>query len=221
MTGAENASRSGGGLWHRFGRQLARPKGLTGLLVGRLMAQINRAPYRLALEALAPQRSDRVLEIGFGPGEGIAALTVQVSAGRIIGLDAASAMLAQASRRNRKAIAEGRVALGIGEASDLPWAAASFDRVLAVNVAYFFDSRGDAASEIRRVLAPGGRAVLYVTDRATMAHWPFAGPQTHKTYDAFSLQQLLRAGGFAADRIRIERHRLPFGAWGLVAIASA
>ncbi|WP_315706396.1 MULTISPECIES: methyltransferase domain-containing protein [unclassified Bradyrhizobium] len=185
------------------------------------MAQINRAPYRLALEALAPQRSDRVLEIGFGPGEGIAALAVQVSAGRIIGLDAASAMLAQASRRNRKAIAEGRVALGIGEASDLPWAAASFDRVLAVNVAYFFDSRGDAASEIRRVLAPGGRAVLYVTDRATMAHWPFAGPQTHKTYDAFSLQQLLRAGGFAADRIRIERHRLPFGAWGLVAIASA
>ncbi|WP_456771834.1 class I SAM-dependent methyltransferase [Bradyrhizobium sp. USDA 4369] len=210
----------GVGLWHRFGRQLARPKGVPGLLVGRFMAQINRAPYRLALEALAPLQFDQVLEIGFGPGAGIAALAAQLPRGCIVGLDAAPAMLRQASRRNRKAIAEGRVALNLGDACDLPWPTATFDRVLAVNVAYFFDPRGDAIAEIRRVLAPGGRAVLYVTDHTTMESWPFAGPETHRTYDAAGLEQLLRSGGFTAERIRVERHRLPFGAWGLVASAS-
>lgn len=215
MTASDRMSRSGG-LWHWFGHQLERPEGIAGSLVGRFMAQINRVPYRLALRALAPSPFDRVLEIGFGPGEGIAALAAQLPAGRITGIDAAPAMLRQASRRNRTAIAERRLVLALGDACDLPWDKGSFDRVLAVNVAYFFDSRGDAMAEIRRVLAPGGRVVIYVTDRVTMASWPFAGPETHTTYDAADLEQLLRSGGFPADRIRIERHRLPLGAWGLL-----
>lgn len=210
---------SGFGLWHEIGRQLARPTGALGLLTGFLMARVNRAPYRLALDALSPSRQDEVLEIGFGPGDGLAELTRRVGRGSVFGLDGSPQMLRRAARRNRRAVASGHLILARGDFSHLPWSAARFDRVLAVNVAYFFDAEGRAASEIHRVLRPGGRAVLYVTDRETMRSWPFAGPDTHTTYDAEDLRGLLLRGGFASDAIEIRQVTLPLNVKGLVAIA--
>jgi hypothetical protein len=51
--------------------QLHEPRGLVGRLVGTAMRLVNRAPNRLALEALALGSGDTVLELGFGPGEAI------------------------------------------------------------------------------------------------------------------------------------------------------
>ncbi|MFG1203401.1 class I SAM-dependent methyltransferase [Xanthobacter aminoxidans] len=208
-------------LWHWLGHQLAHPEGGGGVLVGRAMSLANRAPYRLAIGALRPAQRDRVLEIGFGPGAGITALAECVPGGHVAGIEGSPAMLRLAASRNRGAVAGGQVELREGDFRALPWAGASFDGVLAVNVAYFFDAGGAAASEIRRVLKPGGRAVLYVTDRSTMARWPFAGEDTHRTYDAAGLRRLLIEGGFRDADIRVVAHRLPFGVEGLVAVARA
>jgi ubiquinone/menaquinone biosynthesis C-methylase UbiE len=185
------------------------------------MALVNRVPNRLAVEALDPASSDHVLEVGFGPGKALAALAARVPAGRVCGLDASPAMFRQARRRNGRAIAAGRVGLALGDFDQLPWADRSFDGVLAVNVAYFFGADGAAVSEIRRVLRPGGRAVFFVTDRATMKNWPFAAPDTHATYDADGLLNLLIAGGFASGGVVIEHRRLPFGVDGILAVATA
>ncbi|WP_024278149.1 class I SAM-dependent methyltransferase [Xanthobacter sp. 126] len=208
-------------LWHWLGHQLAHPEGGGGVLVGRAMSLANREPYRLAIEALRPAQQDRVLEIGFGPGAGIAALAACVPGGHVAGIEGSPAMLRLAASRNRGAVAGGQVELREGDFRALPWAGASFDGVLAVNVAYFFDAGGAAAFEIRRVLKPGGRAVLYVTDRSTMARWPFAGADTHRTYDAAELRRLLVQGGFRDADIRVVAHRLPFGVEGLIAVARA
>lgn len=207
------------GLWHEIGRQLAYPSGPFGHLAGLLMERANREPYRLALEALAPGRDDEVLEIGIGPGAGLAELTRQVTRGRVFGLDGSPQMLRRAARRNRCAVASGHLILASGDFCHLPWGAARFDTVLAVNVAYFFDVEGRAAREIRRVLRPGGRAALYVTDRETMRTWPFAGPDTHTTYDAEGLRGLLVRGGFAPEAVEIRQVALPMNVKGLVAIA--
>lgn len=209
-----------GGLWHRLGRQLAHPQGVAGTLVGRLMAYMNRRPNRLAIHVLQLARRHDVLEIGFGPGEGLARLARRVTLGRIWGIDGSPAMVHLAERRNAEAIASGRMELEVGDFHHLPWADASFDRVLAVNVAYFFDRERLAVSEIRRVLRPGGRVVLYVTDRANMKSWPFAGPETHVTYDADDLWQLLLAGGFPETAITLHRARLLMGIKGIIASAT-
>lgn len=205
-------------LWHRLGAQLAHPEGPWGVLTGRLMARINARPYRHAIAALGPYPDHRVLEIGFGPGAGLAELARRVTRGHVAGLEGSQAMLELARARNAEAIAGGRVSLAAGDFRHLPWADGSFDRVLAVNVAYFFDPAGRAVSEIARVLRPGGRAVLYVTDRATMARWPFAGPQTHVTYDEDELRRLL-VNGFPPSAVSVRPLALPFGMKGLVAIA--
>lgn len=215
------AGRPGRSVWHRIGVQLARPEGGAGMLAGWLMAQLNRTPNRLAIDALSVRPRERVLEIGFGPGAGLAELARRAPGARICGLDASGTMLRLAGRLNAGAIATGRMELTAGDFSRLPWEDGSFDKVLAVNVAYFFDRDGVAAGEIRRVLAPGGWAAFYVTDRATMARWPFAGPETHSTYDREDLLQLLRAGGFAVPGIAIRSVELPMGIKGLIATASA
>lgn len=207
------------GFWHRMGRQLARPEGPWGVLTGRLMVHLNAAPYRAAIAALGPYPDHRVLEIGFGPGAGLAELARRATRGHVFGLEGSQAMIELAAARNRTALETGRMTLTAGDLRYLPWADASFDRVLGVNVAYFFDPAGGAMGEIARVLRPGGRAVLYVTDRATMERWPFAGPQTHVTYDADALRDLMTTGGFAADTITIRPLDLPFRMKGLVGIA--
>lgn len=214
------AERPDRGLWDRLGRQLAHPEGFAGALVGRLMAHVNRTPNRLAIEALQLTHRDDVLEIGFGPGQGLAALGRRVTMGRIRGLDGSPAMLRLATRRNAATVASGRMELIVGDFLRLPWSDASFDGVLAVNVAYFFDREGVAVSEIHRVLRPGGRAVFYVTDRASMAGWPFAGPETHVTYDAADLRRLLLAGGFPETLVTLCKVELLMGVKGIVASAT-
>ena len=76
--------------------------------------------------------------------------------------------MAQARRRNARAIAPRRMLLLHGDFQCLPYADASFNRVLMVNVAYFLSSAGTEIRDVRRLLKPRGRAV--VTDRATMRH---------------------------------------------------
>lgn len=90
---------------------------------------------------------------------------------------------------------------------------------MAINVAYFFGLHGTEVAEIHRVLRPGGRVVVYVTDRATMRKWKFSGPDTHRLYDADDLISMLRQGSFAHPDILVSKIRLAFGVQGLVAVA--
>jgi len=69
------------------------------------------------------------------------------------------------------------------------------------------------------VLKPGGRLVLYVTDRATMLRWRFAGEETHRTYDEQDLRATLMQAGFPADGLMLTAVNLPFGMRGWIAVA--
>ena len=67
--------------------------------------------------------------------------------GLVLGIDSSPEMLAQASRRNRRAIEEKRVQLRLGRFDALPWPSESADKILAVNVVYFFSESGDEIRE--------------------------------------------------------------------------
>lgn len=183
------------------------------------MAIVNDRPNRLAIEALAPEPNDIVLEMGFGPGRALRQLAAQAPGVRVFGIDQSDRMLEQASRLNQAAIAAGRMRLVRGQFNQLPWPDGTFNKILLVNVAYFFDPAGDELAEISRVLSSGGRLAVYVTARETMQKWPFSGPDTHRTYDAIELRHLLERAGFHATGITIQTLTLPFGVRGLLATA--
>jgi ubiquinone/menaquinone biosynthesis C-methylase UbiE len=137
----------------------------------------------------------------------------------VLGIDHSAAMLAQAVRRNRRAVAEGRLQLRLGRFDALPWPAGCIDKILAVNVIYFFRADGAELREARRVLLPGGRIAVFATDRSAMAQWKFAGPDTHRLVDRQELLRRFASGGFAADDVTVRSIALPLGITGLLAVA--
>lgn len=140
--------------------------GLGGRVAAKVMARGNRAAEREAIELLAPAPTDAVLTIGFGPGVGVALLAARLLAGYVAGVDPSRAMLAEAARRNRAAIRQGRVDLRLGAAHDLPWESERFDGAIAVNSIQLWEPLQPSVAELARVLRPGGRLVTITHDWA-------------------------------------------------------
>src|SRR5882672_2686621 len=92
-------------------RQFRRPHGVAGRLAGWVMAHrgSNRRRNLWVVSLLDVQPTDRVLEIGFGPGLAIAELARRANRGHIYGIDHSAVMTRQASRRNAAAIGAQRV----------------------------------------------------------------------------------------------------------------
>jgi SAM-dependent methyltransferase len=201
--------------WSAIGHQLRHPNGWGGRLVGHAMAWLNDRPNRLAIDALAIRPGHHVLELGCGPGAAVARIAPLA---RVTAIDQSQTMLAQALRRNRRAVRAGRVVLHHGSFDRLPLADETVDRVLAVNVAYFWTDPARVLGEAGRVLKTGGRIAVYVTDAATMSGWPFAAADTHRLYDSRSLTDILIAGGFTPDGLT--RMRVAPGIIGLIATAA-
>ena len=213
----ETGIRTPAALWHAVGRQLRCPSGFAGSVAGWLMTAVNATPNRLAVDALDPSAGERILELGFGPGHGVARIAATNPDAQIYGLDQSAVMVRQATRRNRWAIANGQMALRQGSFVRLPWDDGFFDKILLVNTVYFFDGGRDVA-EVRRVLRPGGRLIVYATARSAMERWPFAA--SHRLFDEDQLRCFLRqaAGGYA--EVCIDRIRLPLGLTGYLGRAT-
>lgn len=169
--------------------QFGNPTGVLGWAVGRVMSVNNakRSAWVRSLLDLAP--GQRVLEIGFGPGNDVAAaLPIVGERGRVAGVDHSPLMVRQAQARCRGA--GDRVDLRVASACALPFDDGAFDRVFSINSVQFWEDRLLGLCEVRRVLAAGGRALIAIQPRnagATVAdsdRW------------ARSLEADLRAVGF-------------------------
>lgn len=184
--------------------QYRHPRGWLGRYIGRSMARDHWPENQWTVAALDVQPSDRVLELGFGPGVAIQTLSHRVAQGQISGLDASRTMVRQARRRNWAAVRSGRVTLACGDAARLPFAACSFDKVFGIHTIYFWPDPLAALHETWRVLRPGGLLALTVLPKA---RWnandpslPVGTPQC-RPYDGDELIELMRAVGFDAMRI--------------------
>lgn len=138
--------------------QFMRPRGFGGRLAGWEMAlrSSNRKRNVWAVSLLDVQPSDRVLEIGFGPGIAIRELSRQASNGLVVGIDHSDVMLRQATRRNSDAIRRGSVHLRLGSADDLPVFDEAFDKMLAVNNFGMWRDPPAVLARLREILRPAG-----------------------------------------------------------------
>jgi SAM-dependent methyltransferase len=90
-------------------RMFGRPTGRLGRLGGRLMARMNARWGAWICDQLRINRSERALEVGFGPGSIIEHLSKLAPEGHVSGVDASPEMVAQARARNAAAIRSGHV----------------------------------------------------------------------------------------------------------------
>lgn len=189
--------------------QLARPHGKLGHLVASLLDRGNRAINLHVVAALDLQPHERVLEVGFGGGVGLATALSHEPTLQLSGLDLSSEMVA----RCRKRFGD-KVQLAQGSVEALPFAEATFDKLFGANISYFWASFERAAGELLRVLAPGGLLVLGIRSPETLrkVKLDVAG---HRVWSAEQYVQAFTSAGFVEARAR--RVPDPEGAYVLTA----
>jgi len=96
----------------------------------------------------------RVLDVGCGTGDHVRVMAPLVAPGSAVGVDLSATLIACAQRRTAPAGAH--VSFQIGDACELPFADAAFDRVVASQVLLHLADPWRAVAQMRRVLRPGG-----------------------------------------------------------------
>jgi ubiquinone/menaquinone biosynthesis C-methylase UbiE len=181
----------------KIAQQLRKPQGLLGRILGKLMRFGNKPANVWAISLADVRPSDRVLEVGFGSGVAIRQLARLAPEGQVCGVDFSPEMVRQARKLNAASVAAGRVNLREGEATTLPFGDDTFDKVLSVNVIYFWPEPLRSLNEIRRVLKPGGRLVLYFTHRDSMSGFPVTRTPVFALYTGEEVVGLLDKAGFS------------------------
>ncbi|HWI03444.1 MAG TPA: methyltransferase domain-containing protein, partial [Acidimicrobiales bacterium] len=163
---------------------------------------------RRLVEAARPAPGERVLDIACGTGiASRLALQAVGTTGSVVGLDANPGMLEVA-----RAVTPAGIEWLQAPAEDVPVPDASFDLALCSMGLQFFSNREAALREMRRALAPGGRAVwctpgptpplLEAIDQALSSHiGPGASMFVHAVFslhDAGEAGALMEAAGFGS-----------------------
>lgn len=149
------------------------------------------------LDLAGLKAGESVLDIGCGTGTlAIAAKRRVGPAGRVYGIDASPEMIARACKKAKKAGVE--VTLENAAVEQMPFPDGTFDAVLSTVMLHHLGrkARRQCASEVRRVLKPGGR-VLAVDfagaapeKRSFLAHF-----HRHGHVDLHDLMALLSEAG--------------------------
>lgn len=189
----------------RLARQFGHPTGLIGHLVGYFLSARGGEMSRTVVEMSRVRPNDSVLEIGYGPGRAIEALALAAIHGHIAGVDVSEVMLAQARKRNRRAIAVGRVDLRLGSVAELPFADQTFDKVLAINSLHHWPSPLQGLQEVRRVLKEGGTVLLALRMKESQGGM-LKGPGVSET-ELLKVMDTLVAANF--NHVRVERREDP------------
>ena len=148
-----------------------------------------RASERLvwAVDAIAVEPADRVLEIGCGHGVAVSLVCERLDGGSITAIDRSPKMIEMARRRNAEHVAAGVASFQAAPLHQANLADGAFDKVFAVHVGMFVRERPARELQvIRDCLAPGGRLCL--------VYQPLAADQARQTVD--TLSAMLHAYGF-------------------------
>jgi SAM-dependent methyltransferase len=122
------------------------------------MGRYSRPLAVLFADAAAVERGQRVLDVGCGPGALTGELVERVGADQVSAMDPSEPFAEACSERFPGV----EVRVGRGEA--IPYDDAMFDRALSQLVLHFVSDGEQVATELRRVVRPGGLVAACVWD---------------------------------------------------------
>lgn len=162
---------------HGDGHGHANDQGLSGMV-----RYLRHAPRmwrstinQAAVELLAPQSNETVLDIGAGMGAGT--MVAAKRGAKVVSIEPTPFLRRVLSFRRVLQRARKRILVVNGAAENLSVDAQSIDAIWSVNTMHHWVDQADAAAEIVRALRPGGRLLLIDED--------FQDP-THPEYEVFA-----------------------------------
>lgn len=149
--------------------QFARPSGILGELVGRILANrpSNRARARWTLSLLEIQSGDTLLDVGCGPGVALQMALETPALSMATGVDHSATVLSQARRRLAGRRYARRTELVHGVLDDPRLEGRQFDRICSMNVIQFFPDKTAALARMAALLKPGGRLAITYQPRGS------------------------------------------------------
>lgn len=153
------------------------PTGLFGQVIGKRMERQHAPETAWTIDRLQLQSTDRILELGFGTGHGLARAAQQTHQGRVVGLDLSATMIHAATRRNAAAIRAKRVALLRANVSAFPFAAPHFDKIFSIHTFYFWPDPLGVFANLTHVLKDHGTIIVtfataQILPTGEWTYWP-------------------------------------------------
>ena len=166
-------------------KQFKNPTGFGGRFATFIMNRQNRKQYQSVIDNIHIQKTDTILDIGFGNGYLIRKL-LKERPDKIFGIDISPDMVNLVSNKNQKEIINGKMQLIFGNVQDMPLENSSIDKAYTINTVYFWQDINKVLSEIKRVLKPDGifLNVLYLKE------WLDKLPVTQYGYSKYTFEQI-------------------------------
>jgi SAM-dependent methyltransferase len=194
-----------------IGKQMQYPMGFFGKVLFAWMTPKTIAHARWTANLLEIQPEDKIIEIGFGNGANIKLLLQRAVRGSVTGAEISKTAIEMASKKNAKAISEGRVKLHLAQGNALPSENNVFDKACSVATAYVIEDPGAVFKEMFRVLKPKGRAAITFPVRENFMRFKPIATEGFYLHELADLEAAFRNAGFV--NCQTERNdRVKFGA---------
>lgn len=137
-------------------------------------------------------KNKRVLEIGFGGGQGLG-LLLDAGAKSVAGVDIDASNV----RTARAIYDDERVTLIQGDIAHLDFAEQEFDCILMFEVVYYLENAEEVLSQCKSLLSEHGTIIIQTVN----CDWPgfYPSPYSTRYYNSFELFDLLQKAGFVAS----------------------
>ena len=126
-----------------------------------LSMNVDKLWRRHALREIVDGSAQRILDVACGTGDSTISIAKAAGEGsEVTGVDISEGMMALVEGKAAKAGVGERIRLQVADGEDLPYESSSFDRVACAFGIRNFEHKEKGLSEFRRVLKPGGKAVI-------------------------------------------------------------